>query len=197
MFSSEGCSTVAYDQSSGKSAIMDFGPKDGDSVKTMLNEVRGADVQGDVNYQNHMSPNDLRNNYSGLTIQTNPEDTQKAIDAINAFNSTSPNYNLYGNNCTTVCRDVLHNILKIDSTSITPKSFWEELYKKWSVAALSQKPGAKPVEVESKAGVDYGKSRYGMDTFDLAIRLLLQPKGCTTILVPNGNGGTKAETKCY
>jgi hypothetical protein len=49
-------------------------------------------VPGDTNYAyqgtSHMfSADDIRHNYAALTIQTNPEDTQKAINAINAKNA--------------------------------------------------------------------------------------------------------------
>lgn len=155
------------------------------------------DVPGDVNYQNHMTADEMKQDYSSLTIQTNPEDAQKAIEAINAFNSSKPDYNLYGNNCSTVCRDVLHKILKLDSTSYKPGSVWADIYKKWSKAALTQKPGSKPPEVQSKHGKDYGQPRYGgMDPFDFAWLLLHQQSGCVTTFGPDGHGGSKPITFC-
>jgi hypothetical protein len=95
----------------------------------------------------------------------------------------------YQQNCTTVCRDVLHNVLKLDSSSIIPLSLWNEIYLKWSLAALNNKPGNKPPPVQSKHGKDYGRPRYGeMDTFDFAWLLLHQPKGCVTTFGPGANG---------
>jgi hypothetical protein len=187
---------VAYDQSTGQSAVMDFGPQNGESRITQGEEVLGMDVPGDVNYQNHMSADEMRQDYTSLTIQTNPEDAQKAIQAINTFNGSNPDYNLYGTNCSTVCRDVLHKILKLDSTSIKPGSLWGDIYKKWSNAALNQKPGSKSPAVQSKHGVDYGRSRYGMNTFDFMWLLLHPQKACVTTLAPDGKGGVKPVTTC-
>jgi RHS repeat-associated protein len=164
---------VAYDQSTGNSAVMDFGPKNGDSYLTMAREPFG--VPGDTNYQSHMTADEMRQDYTSLTIQTNPEDTQKAIQAINSFNSSNQTYNLESNNCTTVCRDVLHKILNLDSTSIRPKSLWGDIFKKWSNAALSNN-GNKPVKVQSGHGIDYGQPRIGINTFELMWMLLNPPK---------------------
>jgi hypothetical protein len=121
-----------------------------------------------------MSADEMRQDYTSLTIQTNPVDTQKAIQAINEFNGKAENYNLYGQNCTTVCRDVLKKILKLDSTSIIPKSLWSDIFKKWSNQALTAAPGSKPPTVQSQHGIDYGQPRYGMNTFDF-IQLQLHP----------------------
>lgn len=109
-----------------------------------------------------------------MTIQTNPEDTQKAIQAINEFNGKAENYNLHGQNCTTVCRDVLKKVLKLDSSSIKPKSLWSDIFKKWSKQALTQPPDSKPPDVQSNHAADYGQPRYGMNTFDF-IQLPLRP----------------------
>ena len=184
---------VAYDQSKSQSAVMDFGPQNGESQTTQAKEAVGMDVPGDVNYQNHMSPDEMRQDYTSLTIQTNPEDAQKAIQAINQFNGKAENYNLYGQNCTTVCRDVLKKILKLDSTSIKPKALWSDIFKKWSNQALTQPPGSKPPTVQSNHGTDYGQPRYGMNTFDF-VQLLLRPqRACVT--TPGLNGGPP-ETVC-
>jgi RHS repeat-associated protein len=163
----------AYDQSTGDSAVLDFGPKAGSSL---TEQAAGIGVPGDTNYGSHMtSADEIRQDYTSLTIQTNPEDTQKAIEAINTYNGVDHEYMLYQQNCTTVCRDVFHKILKLDSTSIRPVSLWGDIYRKWSNAALSQRPGSKPPNVQSKHGTDYGRARYGMNTFDFAWLLLHPP----------------------
>ncbi len=134
----------------------------------------------------------MRQDYSGLTIQTNPEDAQKAIQAIKDFNGKVENYNLYGQNCTTVCRDVLKEILKLDSTSIKPKSLWSDIFKKWSRAALN---GNKPITVQSTHGMDYGAPRVGINTFDL-MWMLMHPPQKVCVTTPGLNGGPP-ETVCY
>jgi len=183
---------VAYDQSNGHSAVMDFGPKNGSNLGTEAAEVAGADVAGDVNYQSHMSADEMRQDYSSLTIQTNPEDAEKAIQAMNAFNSADPKYNLYSENCTTVCRDILKKILKLDSTSIEPSSLWADIFKKWSKQALTQPPVSNPPTVQSKPGTDFGQPRYPTNTFDF-VWMLLHPQqqghGTGRLVGPCGGPG--------
>lgn len=55
------------------------GQKNGSDLGTEMAEVAGPDVAGDTNYQSHMSADEMRQDYSSLTIQTNPEDAEKAI----------------------------------------------------------------------------------------------------------------------
>jgi hypothetical protein len=121
---------------------------------------------------------DIRNNYSSLTIQTNPADTQKAINAINSSNASLTTYNVYGQNCTTVCRDVLQKILGLKTNSIRPASLWEDAFFRWSKQAqhpnCSAGRGCQTVQVQSTHGVDYGNPRYGMNTFDFVWMLLQQ-----------------------
>jgi Domain of unknown function (DUF4105) len=137
-----------------------------------------------------MTADDMRQHYASLTIQTNPEDAQKAITAINSFNGQDPDYELYSNNCTTVCRDVLHKILKLDSASIKPSSLWAEIFRKWSNAALTQKPGSKPPTVQSKPGKDYGQPRFATNTFDFVWLLMHPPQTCVT-MTDSASGTTR------
>jgi hypothetical protein len=113
-----------------------------------------------------------------LTIQTNPVDTQNAINAINSTNASLTNYNVYGPNCTTVCRDVLHKILGLDTNSIRPTALWSDIFLKWSKQAMqprqSTSRGTPAPKVQSTHGVDYGNPRYGMNTFDFVWMLLQQ-----------------------
>jgi RHS repeat-associated protein len=187
---------VAYDQSTGNSAVMNFGPRDEDAG-ARVQEGLGIAVPGDTNFGSHItSADELKQDFTSLTIQTNPEDAQKAIQAINSFNGDPHQFMTYSQNCTTVCRDVLHKILKLDSTSIKPVSLWGEIYKKWSNAALNQRPGSKPPNIQSRHGTDYGRPRYGMNTFDFAWFLLHPQKACVTTLAPDGKGGVKSVTTC-
>jgi RHS repeat-associated protein len=185
---------VAYDQSTGNSAVLDFGPQAGSSRTA---EAIGIAVPGDTNYGSHMtSADEIRQDYASLTIQTNPEDTQKAIEAINTYNSDPHEYMTYQQNCTTVCRNILHKILKLDSTSIRPVSLWGEIYSKWSNAALNQQSRSKPPTVQSKHGTDYGRPRYPINTFDFVWRLLHPEKACVTTLESDGMGGTHYVKTC-
>jgi RHS repeat-associated protein len=165
---------AAADPSTGQGAVMDFGPlKYGDArdeaVEAM--EVQGLPVPGDTNYGNHMlSLDEVRRDYASLTIQTSPEDTQKAVQAIKDFNAGNHMYILFGNgissanNCTTVCRDVLNKILKINNSRIKPKSLWEDLYKKWGQGGKVPDP--------PQHNKDYGNPRYRTDSFSIGWSLL-------------------------
>jgi RHS repeat-associated protein len=186
---------VAYDQSTGDSAVMDFGPSEHDAL-TKTENALNIPVPGDVNYASRITSLDqMRQDYTSLTIQTNPEDAQKAIQAIKSFNSSDHDYQTYNTNCTTVCRDVLHSILNVDS-GVRPYDLWQNIFTKWSNAAIHHTSGNKPLMTRSTTGNDYGQPRYGMDTFRFVWLLLHPPKFCTTILVPDGKGGSKPETVC-
>ena len=166
-------------------------------ASSLTEEAAGIGVPGDTNYGSHMtSADEIRQDYTSLTIQTNPEDTQKAIEAINTYNGVPHEYMTYQQNCTTVCRDVLNKILKLDSTSIRPVSLWGDIFAKWSNAALNQQPGSKPPTVQSKHGMDYGRPRYPMNTFDFTWLLLHPQKACVTTLEPDGHGGSHSVTTC-
>ena len=154
----------AYDPASKQSATLDFGPAAGAS---RISEALGLDVPGDTNYAAHMtSADDIRKNYSSLTIQTNPVETQEAITAIKSSNASLTKYNVYGPNCTTVCRDILRKILHLDSVAVSPNELWFEAYSKWSKSTV---PPA-----QTKHGEDYGNPRYGTNTFDFVWTLLQQ-----------------------
>jgi RHS repeat-associated protein len=191
---------VAYNQSTGDSAALNFGPKNS-GPGTRLGELVGAPVQGDTNYASHItSLDEMRQDFSSLTIQTNPEDAQKAIDSIRNFNSQDHNYTTYGTNCTTVCKDVLQKILGLESNSIQPTALWEDIFVRWSDRYLNWKPcsdrGGCAPGVAYATGKDYGRPRYPFNTFDFVWLLMHPQKACTTILVPDGSGGSKPETKC-
>ena len=167
---------AAYNQANRQSAIMDFGPANGASQTQMA---LGWDVPGDTKYASHMiSVDEVKRDFASITIQTNPEETQKAITAINSTNAAQPAYNVYGSNCTTVCRDVLKKILGVNTNSVRPAAFWSDIFSDWSKQA--QRPrqttsrGSSGTQVQSTPGVDYGNPRYGMNTFDFVWSLLQQ-----------------------
>jgi RHS repeat-associated protein len=165
----------AYDPATRQSATLDFGPA---ASASRVSEVLGLDGPGDTNYAAHMpSADEIRQDYSSLTIQTNPVDTQKAINAINSANASLKTYNVYGQNCTTVCRDVLQKILGLNTNSIRPTSLWSDIFLKWSKQAQqARQQGSRAPNVQSNHGVDYGNPRIGMNTFDFVWMLLQQQK---------------------
>ena len=63
-----------------------------------VNEGMLGNEPGDTNYGRHIeSADDLRQNATALTIQTNPEETQQAISLVNRFNgAAAPDWNLSG-----------------------------------------------------------------------------------------------------
>lgn len=167
---------AAYNEGNGQSAIMDFGPANGASQARMIG---GRDVPGNTNYASHMtSANEIRRDYASLTIETNPEETQKAITAINSTNASQPAYNLLGANCTTVCRDVLQKILDLKTNSIRPTALWSNIYLRWSKEAQQPRKatsrGSSAPQVKSTHGVDFGNPRYGINTFDFVWNLVEQ-----------------------
>jgi hypothetical protein len=120
-------SLLASDPNTGQAAELNFGPvKTGNlwsDTGSKINEAMVGDEPGDANYGRHIqSADDLRQRAAALTIQTNPEDTQKAINLINQFNNSQPpDWNVTGPNCTTVCRDLLNTIFD-DSKLLNDKT---------------------------------------------------------------------------
>jgi hypothetical protein len=146
---------IAYDPSGKNSAVMDFGPSKSSIGANFLSKAIGQDVPGTTDYDAHKDIAAIKENYASLTIQTNPADTQKAIDAINQFNGKYHDWNVVAPNCTTVCRDVLALVLGFDNNATRPASLWDAVFRKWSHRALSKRP----VTVAAKHGVDYGRPR--------------------------------------
>jgi len=65
---------VAWDNTTGDYAVLNFGPKN-DGLGTRAAEFFGVPVQGSNDYASHIqSLDDLRDNFSSFTVQTNPED---------------------------------------------------------------------------------------------------------------------------
>jgi RHS repeat-associated protein len=147
---------AAYDQDTDSFAVKDFGPStDANPALKML----GVDVPGDMNYASHMKSADDVRKYASLTIQTNPEDTQRAIALMNdpTMNMNLNVYSWRGPNCTTVCRDILWQILGANAvgTGVRPIDLWSALFKYYNHGA----------KVQSAPGKDYGKPRYPTDPF--------------------------------
>jgi Domain of unknown function (DUF4105) len=185
---------VARDNTTGDYAVKDFGPKNGGAGERLA-EALGIPVEGSTDFASHIqSLDDLRDNFSSFTVQTNPEDAQKAIQEINQFNAQNHDYATFSTNCTTVCRDLANKVLKLNSSAIQPATLWNHLFNAYGLLK-GQLPYFR-VPAPSQPGKDYGSPRFGINTFDFTWLLLHPQKACVTTLTPDGKGSTKSETTC-
>ena len=176
---------LAYNQNTGDFAVKDYGPAHaGGDTGDRLIELAGGPISGIDGYSiRNMSADDLRQNYSSLTIQTTPELAQQVIDRIRAsYGNTPKNFNfLYGPNCTTACADALKK-LGIRH-NVSPAGLWSELFKRYSrytspTFAFNYGVGT---TYPHENGVDYGWQRFStVDEFELLYKLLNPPQGCVT-----------------
>jgi RHS repeat-associated protein len=183
-----------------QSAMMSFGPNDR-SAGTRAIEVFGGPVGSTTRFEWPASADDLRRNYTALSIQTTPEQAQDVINFINRFQITENPYALYQTNCTTVCRDAMKaiGILPRDFGAITPWGLWSYVWGNFSRARKEWDPWLKRVAPEATfdmapgrtPGVDYGLPRFGMNTFDFIMLMLKEPKGC--VEVADSASGTRSK----
>jgi RHS repeat-associated protein len=182
-------SLVVADPNTGRGAVLNFGPeKTGDWLQdnsAKVNEVLLGNEPGDTDYGRHIqSADELREVAAALTIQTNPEEDQKAVDAIKRFNSGQPlDWNVLGPNCTTVCRDLVNKALGTkDHSTIQPSSLWKILFPKYANDHWLGIYYAYGHAIPEFPGHDYGSPRYGMDPFDFLY--LSMNRGCKTTWGP-------------
>ena len=188
----------ANNPENGQSAMMSFGPTDTSAGGRAI-QVMGGLVGSTTTFDWPKSADDLRHNYTALSIQTSPEHAQEVINFINQLSTTDNPYKLYQTNCTTVCRDALKaiGILPRDFASITPAGLWYSLFSKYKAQqfSLSTRYGDQldNLQTVTQRGVDYGNPRFGMNTFDY-IMLLLQPvHGCVTVTGADGKPSTTCD----
>ena len=191
---------LAYNQATGDSAFMSFGPTDRSLSGQILTAVGGT-MGSTTSFALPQSADELRRDYAALSVQTTPEQAQDIIAFFRQFSTTDDPYRLFRTNCTTVCRDALKaiGILPRDFGSITPLGLWTYLWQRQSRAALdfaqwNRKMGFNytfDLAPTRKAGVDYGSPRFGMDTFDFLMLMLRQPKAC--VEVSDSATGTKSK----
>ncbi|SNT44422.1 RHS repeat-associated core domain-containing protein [Granulicella rosea] len=174
---------LAGNQSTGGAAAMSFGPvHDSDYGLTIL----GAPVNSTTSFVSPghtFSADDIRQNFSSLTIQTSPEDTQKVIDFIHSLATTGNPYMLFKNNCTTTCVQALKiiGLLPGSNSTITPKGLWNDLFKKHADPYWMKTYG-KPL---SRPGFNFGsKPNGGYDSFQL---LEILNKHCTDTFNSSNN----------
>jgi hypothetical protein len=154
---------LAYDPQSGKSAVQSFGPAN-HSDATEIKMAVGISVPGTANYgfSDIKSADQLRQDYTSITIQTSPEDTQKAIQYIKTH--SDGNYDVYTNNCTTTCAKILRDLKLYKYAPILPNALFVTLADQYSHKNfVLPNPGP-------QHGKDYGNPRSGYDAFDLLFR---------------------------
>ena len=152
---------LAYDQSNGKSAVESFGPANHSNL-TELAMAIGIPVAGTANYgfADIKSADQLRQEYSSVTIQTSPEETEKAIQYIR--NHSDGHDDTYTNNCTTTCARILRLLNLHAWGELVPRVLFDNVVDDYSSTA----PKTQMPWVEQH-GRDYGKPRAGFDTFQL------------------------------
>jgi RHS repeat-associated protein len=153
---------VAENQQTGDAAAMSFGPvHDSEYGFTPL----GSPVNSTTTFDSWMTTDQIRENFSSLTIQTSPEDAQEVINFIRQFSTSTTPYMLYNTNCTTVCRDALKTIglLPKNNKIWTPTGLWKNLFHRY----------ANPYFIYGHdPGFNYGSPRGNYNEFDLLGLLL-------------------------
>jgi RHS repeat-associated protein len=152
----------AYNQATGDSAIESFGPAS-KSVGTRAAEIGLFQVPATSMFDmlgkdGPKSAQDLRDNYSSLTIQTTPELAQQVIDYIRQ-NPDPATWGVLGPNCSSEVWKILRRFKLAGPTVAggkTPKIIWGDL----SNQQLFHQP------VTPIGGLEYGHSRCGTCMFD-------------------------------
>jgi RHS repeat-associated protein len=189
---------VAYNERSGDFAVRNFGPVKTE-VETLYRTVPGSDWA--KQFATELANPDQLKQYAVLTIQTNPEEAQKVIDQINSNDPVPLGYNVRDRNCTTVCREALSAIMALDSRIWRPQDLWNTLWYGYSNRAISTGRMSVFLQVETAAGKDHGRPRWGLDTFDflsLIIKLhnkAPEPKACVSVSDSATGTSTKPECK--
>ena len=177
---------VAENQQSGDAAVMSFGPvRSGffEAEETLF----GAPMMSTNTFDSNMSADELRQNFSSLTIQTSPEEAQQVIDFIRNHPDSFQNpYTLYDQNCSTVCREALRVIGKIAATDTkdwTPTQMWDNLFRNYANPWWKNNVGLS----FSQPGANYGSPSGDYDEFDLLEFLLTN----------NGDNSSVTTTETY
>ncbi|MEO6807237.1 MAG: RHS repeat-associated core domain-containing protein [Edaphobacter sp.] len=165
----------AANQATGDAAAMSFGPVHDGSTVTQGLTLIGSPVNSTNTFSLTMTPDELRQNYASLTIQTRPEDTQKVIDFIRNLSTAANPYELYKTNCTTVCVEALKIIGILPSTNQdwSPQGLWSTLFANHAGSYWQNTSGW----TGSQPGTNYGQQpSTNYDPFQL---LNLLSKHCT------------------
>jgi hypothetical protein len=112
------------------------------------------------------SVDDLRKNFSSITIQTSPEEAQKVLNTL--IENPDGKYTTYWNNCTTTCAQILRDIGKFDEHPLTPVDNFNPLYYKYGNGTAADAFWG----TSFRKGTDYGKYKPSYNPFDLLFRTI-------------------------
>jgi len=171
---------LAYDQSNGNSAVRSFGP-DYANGATVLGTIPGTPGTDSFGFQNIKSPDDLRANFSSITIQTTPEEAEAVIAEIKAH--PDGNYTILSHNCTTTCSRLLRSIGKTKSHALYPGAFFDALYDQYGHPHAT----GRIMPHTFANGATYGNLRPGYDPFQLFFNDIPQPKEKVTVTIDTSN----------
>jgi hypothetical protein len=159
---------TAENEQTGDAAAMSFGPaRDGlgDAERTLAGFPQ---VSTSEFHLAGATADELKQQFSALTIQTTPEEAQQVIDWIKQHGGVeglAGGYLLYDQNCTTVCREALKLVNKLaqGNKDWTPTGLWKTLFSQYAHPYWQNNFNW----VGSQSGVDYGQPRTGFDAFKL------------------------------
>ena len=160
---------VATNERTGDAAAMSFGPvHDSEYGFTPL----GSPVNSTKSFGSSMTTDEIRQNFSSLTIQTSPEDGQEVINFIRQMSTSTTPYSLYNTNCTTVCREALKviGLLPKNNKNWTPTGLWTNLFGRYANPYWQNNFGWEL----HQPGRNYGQPRGNYNEFDL-LQLLWKP----------------------
>jgi len=158
---------LVYNQQTGQSGLRSFGPDH--SQVGMARTAIGTPVPGTDRFglQDVTSVDDLRKNYTSLTISTTPEEAQQVLSVL--IEHPDGKYTTYWNNCTTTCAQILRDLGKFDSHPLTPIANFNALYYQYGNESA---PANFWTGNSFKNGVDYGKYRPNYNPFVLLFRTI-------------------------
>jgi RHS repeat-associated protein len=149
---------LAYNQETGNSEVHSFGPANHD-VLTRAEESLSIPVPGTNNYgfSEVTSADQLRQEYTSITIQTSPEVAQEAINYIRTHPDNGSYVTLF-NNCTSTTAKILRQLKLLKGRDIMPGGLFSHLARSYSTQGNPLFP---------TPGKDYGRVRNGYSPFDL------------------------------
>jgi RHS repeat-associated protein len=194
---------AAYNQQTSDFAILSVGPQTHFDPGIPLHPFKGVPGTTTFDLADLKTADDLRHNFTALTIQTSPEVAQQAINAIRNGAGTG-NWALLGNNCTSACAKVLRDIgLSTGSPAIawTPDVFFRNLAVRYGrnrppawMSAIFGNLASQLFQGPATPGMDWGNPRYGIDPFDfIMLQINIPLRACVT--TPGLDGGPP-ETVC-
>jgi hypothetical protein len=180
---------LVYNQKTGQSGFRSFGPDHSQSSRALV--ATGTPVPGTDKFglENIKTLDDLRKNFTSITISTNPEQAQKALDML--IQHPDGDYTLFWNNCTTTCAKILRDLKLFDEHPWQPADNFQALDVKYGNHDAFRFFGP------WQNGKDYGRYRPTYDPFALFYRTINCTKYKYTMTNSDGKVIQKsAETVC-